>query len=120
MVNKISDLFDQKVEEQAHFLDNTHSLLKYEKLPSSLFLLAQTVSFYTSNILRILFLSNIYFALIVSSFFIQVFHFQNIISGVFSTLLILLLYICTFANIVLEEENSILLATKYAIINLGS
>jgi len=116
--NKISDLLDQKVEDRAHFLDSTPSLLQYEKLPSSLFLLAKIVSFYAKNILRILFLSNIYFVLIVSSFFIQILHFHNIISGIFTTLLILLLYICTFAHIVLEEENSIFLATKYAIISL--
>jgi hypothetical protein len=115
MVNKISDLLDQRVESQAHFLDNTHSLLEYEKIPSSLFLLAQTVSFCSKNILRILILSNIYFVLIACSFLIQIFYFQNVIAAISTSLLILLLYICTFASLVLEDENSLFTATKYAI-----
>lgn len=116
--DKISDLMDQRVEKQAHFLDNTHAILKYEEIPSSFFLLAKTASFYVKNIFRILFLSNLYFILIFATFFSLLSHFQNVFITSFGTLLVLLLYLCTLINLVLEEEDSIIVATKYALSNL--
>ncbi len=118
MSEKIDDLLEQKDEDQVHSLDNTSSLLAYGEIPSSFFLLTRTISFYARNFLRIFALSSLYFVLIAASFIAQLFYFQNIIVPTITSSLILLLYICTFANLVLEEESSVLIAAKYAIVGL--
>jgi hypothetical protein len=115
---RIDDLLDQRVEEQAHYLDNTHSLLAYGKIPSSLFLLTKTVSFYSKNFLRVLFLSTFYFLLVIAVFVAQLFYIANPLVALVIPSLLLLVYICTFANLVLEEENTIFDSTKYAVMKL--
>lgn len=115
---KISDLLDQKIEEQAHFLDNTHSLLAYGKIPSSIFLLTKTISFYARNFLRIFLLSNLFFILIAASFISQLVYFHIPINPIIIPALLILLYVCTFANLVLEEENGIFISIKYGLVEL--
>ncbi len=110
-------LLDQKVEEQARYLDNTHSLLAYGKIPSSLFLLAQTLSFYCRNFIRIFALSIFYFLIVADTFIVQLFYISNPLIALAFPLL-MLAYICTIANLVLEEENTIFACSKYALAKL--
>ncbi len=116
--NKVGDLLDQKVEEQAHFLDNTHALLAYGKIPSALFLLTKTVSFYAKNFWKIFVISNFYFVLIFSAFLSQLIYFRITIFIIIIPLLLMLLYVCTLANLVLEEEDDTWIIIKYALAEL--
>ncbi len=112
MSGKIDDLLDQKVEDQAHFMEYKYPILEAGKIPSSYFFISQATSFYCQNFFRTFLFCSLYFAIGLAIFAVGLIYPYSKIFCLAAILILLIIYCFVLANIVIDEEEDVLLVNK--------